>query len=332
MAVVRVPLPAGEALNEAEGDGPLTLAGFGSYFAGGRLVTVAGEAPRPIRFSAQAGIEHDPNGTFHIEQAYVQHFTPAGPARVPLVLVHGGCLTGAMWETTPDGRPGWLDRFLRAGHPVHVVDGVERGRAGWCALPGVWPDPPLMRSAGQMWELYRLGRPDGFATRTPFPGQQFPVTALHALLQQHVPRWFSTVPAAVDALVAVLERTGPAVVVSHSNGGLIALQAAWRRPELAAGLVCVEPSGFPDGPVPAGIRGVPVLLVMGDYLAETPLWAGLSDAAAAFAARLAGAGARVADWRLPERGMAGNSHLPMMDRNSDAVAWAVLGWIKAEVG
>ena len=49
-----------------------------------------------------------------------------------VVFMHGGGLSGSMWETTPDGRPGWSRLFLEAGHPVYVIDGVERGRAGWC--------------------------------------------------------------------------------------------------------------------------------------------------------------------------------------------------------
>jgi pimeloyl-ACP methyl ester carboxylesterase len=309
---------------------PLSLAAFGSYFAGGRRVSVVGQPSRAIRFSAQAALEHDPNGTYWVEQAYVQFFTPSGAAgRPPVVLVHGGCLTGAMWETTPDGRPGWLDRFLRAGFPVHVVDGVERGRAGWCALPGIWPELPVARSAEEMWTLYRLGPAEGYAGRQAFGGQRHPVAALDTLLQQHVPRWFSTIPAAADALVAILERIGPAVLVSHSNGGLIAFEAAWRRPDLVAAVVSVEPSGFPDRAPDASLARVPFLFVMGDYLDATPLWRGLSAAMASLAGRLRDCGAAVTDWRLPELGIFGNSHMPMMDDNSDELVARVIGWLNA---
>ncbi|MBN8926149.1 MAG: hypothetical protein BGO51_12425 [Rhodospirillales bacterium 69-11] len=306
----------------------LRLARRGSFFAGGRRVTVAGEPTREIRFSAQAAIEHDPNGTFHVEQAYVQSFVPEDAGtRPPLVLVHGGCLTGAMWETTPDGRAGWLEHFLRAGYPVHVVDGVERGRAGWCALPGIWPDSPVARSAEEIWSLYRIG-PAGSAD--PFPGQRFPLAGLGTLLMQHVPRWFSTIPAASDTLAAVLERTGPAVVVSHSNGGLISLEATWRRPDLVAGLVCIEPSGFPERPPPP-LPGLPVLTVLGDFLDATPLWRGLSAAADQADRRLRDAGAAAELWRLPEQGVRGNTHMPMMDDNAAEIADRIVAWIGARV-
>jgi hypothetical protein len=52
-------------------------------------------------------------------------------------------MTGACWEATPDGRPGWLTVFLRARLPVDVLDNVERGRAGWCCLPDVWDGEPV---------------------------------------------------------------------------------------------------------------------------------------------------------------------------------------------
>lgn len=320
MAAVGIEVSAGEALT-------VRLARIGSFFAGGRRIKVEGEPPRQIRFSAQAEIEHDPNGTFHIEQAYVQSFLPEGAgSRPPLVLIHGGCLTGAMWETTPDGRAGWLELFLRAGYPVHVMDGVERGRAGWCALPGVWPEAPVARSAEEMWSLYRIG-PSG--STTPFPGQRFPVETFPTLLMQHVPRWFSTIPTASKTLVAVLERLGPAVLVSHSNGGLIALEAAWQRPDLVAGLVCIEPSGFPERPPPR-VPGAPALTVLGDFLDATPLWRNLSAAMDRLDGLLKRAGARAELWRLPDRRVRGNSHMLMMDDNSAEIAAEIISWLTAE--
>jgi pimeloyl-ACP methyl ester carboxylesterase len=46
----------------------------------------------------------------------------------------------------------------------------------------------------------------------------------------------------IDDLVAVLEAVGPAVVVGHSWGGLLAQLATWARPELVRGLVLLDPS------------------------------------------------------------------------------------------
>lgn len=53
----------------------------------------------------------------HITQAY------------PVVLVHGGTLQGTEWLDTPDGRPGWAQRFLEAGFVVFRVDRPGHGRS-----------------------------------------------------------------------------------------------------------------------------------------------------------------------------------------------------------
>lgn len=36
-------------------------------------------------------------------------------------MIHGMTLTGKTRETTPDGRMGWDEHFVRKGHPVYVV-------------------------------------------------------------------------------------------------------------------------------------------------------------------------------------------------------------------
>ncbi|MEC7574984.1 MAG: hypothetical protein VX973_08865, partial [Pseudomonadota bacterium] len=103
---------------------------------GGRRVLISGKPTEPLHFTGATSFENDPNGAYHIEQAYVQYFIPAERKHdLPVLLVHGGGMTGANWETTPDGRTGWLHRFLEAGFATYVIDNVERGRAGWCALP-----------------------------------------------------------------------------------------------------------------------------------------------------------------------------------------------------
>jgi hypothetical protein len=35
------------------------------------------------------------------------------------LLWHGGGLTGVTYETTPDGRDGWLNMFVRSGWDVY---------------------------------------------------------------------------------------------------------------------------------------------------------------------------------------------------------------------
>src|SRR5262249_29175779 len=80
---------------------------------------------------------------FMVEQMYVQYFLPRHrKGKLPLLMWHGGGLTGVTYETTPDGREGWLTLFVRKGWDVYVSDAVERGRAGF-ASPDVWPSEPI---------------------------------------------------------------------------------------------------------------------------------------------------------------------------------------------
>ncbi len=54
----------------------------------------------------------DPNGVYQVEQMYVQYFIPQNRrGALPLLMWHGGGLTGVTYETTPDGREGWLNYF-----------------------------------------------------------------------------------------------------------------------------------------------------------------------------------------------------------------------------
>ncbi|WP_445657936.1 hypothetical protein [Achromobacter sp. NCFB-sbj8-Ac1-l] len=323
-------MPAGQEINQTFSP-PLALADFGSFYAGGRQVRIDGRAPREIAFTRTASLPYDPNGLYHVEQAYVQYFIPAERRHpLPLVLLHGGGMTGAMWEQTPDGRPGWVQHFLRQGHAVYVVDNVERGRAGWTPFEEVWPEPPIVRNAEESWSLFRFGHASDYARRRAFDGQRFPVQAFDAFIRHAVPRWLGNNDAALAGFCAALERIGPCLVLAHSHGGEVACRALQARPDLVQGVIGIEPSGFSEAVAPASVAGKPFLFVYGDYLDATPLWTRLCQAGQAYAAQLAAHGAKVATWRLADMGIAGNSHMPMMDDNSDDIAARIGAWIRTE--
>lgn len=288
------------------------LKDFGSYTVGGRLHHVAEGTPETVQFTRDAAYAYDPRGHFAVEHTYVQYFVPEGVGDdPPVVLVHGGGLHGSTWETTPDGRPGWLHLLLARGHSVHVVDAVERGRAGFA--PGLWPGKPILRSLEEAWALFRFGPPEGFAQRAAFPGQQFPVEALETFAQRFVPRWLTTAPLHSAGLVAVLERTGPAIIICHSQGGETTFSALERRPDLVVAVLAVEPSAFPSDADP--FRACPLVIAMGDHLdvahhwrERARRWAELVDTA-----RTSGAKAWLLD--TAKEVAPGGSHMLMMDRH-----------------
>jgi hypothetical protein len=89
---------------------PLVIASQGSFFVGGESKTLS-PTPGP-------GISAD-GGEVTVNQMYVQYqIPPDGDRHVPVVMVHGCCLSSKTWETTPDGRMGWNEYFVRKGRPV----------------------------------------------------------------------------------------------------------------------------------------------------------------------------------------------------------------------
>lgn len=298
---------------------PLHIEAMGSFFAGGRTVVVEGEPSLSIEMSRDVpAYTFDPNGTYAIDHAYVSYLIPAGAGPVPIVFVHGGGMTGACWESTPDGRPGWLPDFLCAGWACYVVDSVGVGRSGWSGLPGLGYGEPIMRSEQECWTTFRIGPEEGYADRAGFPGSAFPVDALPALARQMAPRFTTTGELGVAALRAAVEEIGQCVLVGHSQGGGFAARVASALPGTVLATVLLEPHGLP-----AQAAG-PQLLVNGDNIERSEITAQLAP----LWARYAATGPRVDVMDLPSLGVHGNTHAMMADRNSETVSALIREWIE----
>ena len=186
---------------------------------------------------------------------YVRYMVPqGGDGNVPVVMVHGATLTGKSWETTPDGRMGWDEYFVRKGHPVYVPDQVGRGRSGFNQAvfndvrAGTTPPsnlPAWLRFSDEgVWPNFRFGLKAG----QPFSDSQFPLTALDELAKQGVPDSASGLPTPNPTLKALSDLAGQlngAVLMGHSQSGSFPLEAALLNPAVAKGLVLVEPGRCP---------------------------------------------------------------------------------------
>lgn len=315
--------------------GVLQVRDIGSMHVGGRSACLQGLPPQEICFSPGSPLVRiDPNGEFEIEQMYVQYVRLARPrAAFPLLLMHGGGLCGTMYETKPDGQPGWQRWFLQAGHDVFVADAVERGRASWARTPQFFQGDPVFRTKAEAWELFRIGADGSWAgavgASKAHGDTRFPARAFDQFMKQSMPRWAST-EAAVQAAYNTLAREhGPFVVITHSQGGNFAFAMALAHPDKVRAIVAVEPSGFPD---PAShdlarLAGIPHLLLWGDHLADSAVWRQVRPRVERYRAALVAAGVDVEDLDLPLMGITGNSHLPMMDTNSDDVAARIQAWM-----
>jgi pimeloyl-ACP methyl ester carboxylesterase len=317
------------------------LKAIGGFHIGGRMVDLDGLPTRRARITLN-GPEMDinPNGRFAVEQMYVQYTLLAEPRfPYPILMWHGGGQTGVTWEDTPDGRPGWQQRFLEAGFDVYCSDAVERGRASYAKSPEIFAGEPIFRSQQDAWAMFRFGPLDGFhpdqAKRVFFDGGQWPEKATDQYQKQVVGRWAGHEAITQAAYDALIEKVGPCVIVSHSQSGAFSYQAAINNPTKVKAVVATEPSSGPNASdqlvatmVAAGVQH---LTMWGDNFAGHDRWAIYRGNVEEHGARVASAGGRWDVMDLPKMGISGNSHFPMMDRNSDNLAQMVQDWLKENV-
>ena len=331
------------------GEGPITIASQGSFFVGGRPVTAAGQ------FDATAAPNPPTAGqTYWVDQMYVQYQIPVNARKYPLVFVHGGSGTGRVWETTPDGREGFQTIFLRRGFPVYIVDFPRRGRAGYPSFGGPFGQLDanqqiVANRTGQAgrefaWSRWRLGPkyPDVF------PVQAFPMNAVDSFLQHLVPTVSDDREIISGALIKLLDKIGPAVLVTHSQSGLFGWLAGARSPNVK-GIVSYEPgfvfeksvlpppillfkgtqpSGTPITPAEfAKLATVPLQVVYGDNIPKQPIPDLIADGRRAqvvtsvmFTDALNKHGGQASVLHLPDAGLRGNSHFMFSDLNNVQVA------------
>lgn len=326
-------LAAGVATAQAQ-QAPLQIREIGSLHVGGRIAELSGLPEQEIVFSPGAPpLRINPNGQFQVEQMYAQYVRLQDPrARFPLILAHGGGLTGATYETTPDGRPGWQMFFLRAGHDVFVTDAMERGRSGWARFPQILAGEPVFRTMGEGWGIFRIGEASGWnpdpAQRRAFPETRFPVAAWNQFMKQGVPRWVTTdrqIQAAYDALV---QQVCPCVIVVHSQGGNFGFTAALNAPDKVRAVIAVEPSGAPPASADAAVvKGIPHLVVWGDFIGGNAFWERIRPNIERWQGQIRAAGGTADTLDMPAEGVRGNSHMIMMDTNSDDVAARIQRWM-----
>src|SRR5215470_4158767 len=109
----------------------LILADQGSFFVGGESKRLPPTPPAPSDPPVVQRLAADP-GEITVNQMYVQYQVPQQAGlHVPVVMVHGCCLSSKTWETTTDGRMGWSEYFVRKGRAVHLADQVSRARSGF---------------------------------------------------------------------------------------------------------------------------------------------------------------------------------------------------------
>jgi pimeloyl-ACP methyl ester carboxylesterase len=328
MIVLAAALAAGAAW--AQTKEPVALRDMGSFHIGGRIIDISGQPIKEVVFTpGSVPAKMDPNGKYQVEQMYVQYFLPQNrKGKLPLLLWHGGGLTGVTYETKPDGGEGWLTYFIRKGWDTYISDAVERGRAGWT---NTFKDEPVFLPLGDPWERFRIGPPgswnDDRAKRTTYPGVQFPIEAYGQFMKQGVPRWLTTDDQIIAAYIELVDKVCPCVVLVHSQSGAFGYKVLEARPEKVKALVAVEPTVGGDREKVQSIKTTPILVLYGDNARDHPRWSKIRQGGVDYAAVLKSAGGSIDVVDLPDVGIKGNSHMVMMDKNSNVVADLIQKWL-----
>jgi hypothetical protein len=315
---------------------PLMIQEQGSFMAGGTVITNPGTYDATNRSPA--------GQTLHGDHAYVFYQVPVRARKLPIVLWHGFGQFSKTWETTPDGREGFQNIFLRRRFPVYVIDQPRRGRAGRSTLPGtITPKPDEQDWFG----TFRLGIWPDF-----FPGVQFSrePEALNQYFRQITPDT-GPLDSALnsEAVTALFKRIGPGILVTHSHAGGMGWRVAVKISHVRA-IVSYEPGSgfvFPEGDVPppmpsAGgelqavgvplsefmaLTKIPIIIFYGDNIPAQPT---VNPGQDGWRVRLAMArlwrdavnrrGGDVTVVHLPEIGIRGNTHFPFSDLNNPQIA------------
>ena len=324
-------------------EGALVIARQGMFSSGGTVTEpVEGEFDETTNWLdlTRAG------NTAHVDHANVFYQIPANGNGNPIVYLHGYGQSRMGWMTTPDGREGWSDIFLKNGHSAFLVDQPRRGEAGSTAAMtadniDTWSEDSKEYMPGdQAWYThFRIGR----VAPERYEGSQFPEgeEAQNQFFRQMTPNTGSY-DEAVDAAALgevmndVYEMTGDkAIYITHSQGGRV----GWSTPmEHVSAIVAIEPGGTPE----IGSENyqklldaeIPIVIYFGDYIDNGPqdiqstgFWKEVKDAAFEFAEAYNADGGDCTVVDLPKEGITGNSHFMFQEMNNQEIAEHIESWL-----
>lgn len=323
---------------------PLVIQKQGSFAVGGTVITNPGifDPYKPT-----------PEGqTFRGDHAYVFYQVPVKARKYPLVMWHGIGQFSKTFETTPDGREGYQNIFLRNNYSVYLIDQPRRGNAGRSTVTATINPIP---DEQQWFDVFRVGVWPNY-----FDGVQFArdTETLNQYFRSMTPSIGAIdIEVNTDAVSSLFTKIGEGILVTHSHSGGMGWKTAVKNSNIKA-IVSYEPGSgflFPEGELPAPIASsagsleaigitmkdfmlltkIPIVIYYGDNIPENP---SPNPGADGWRARLAMArkwgdtvnkyGGDVTVVHLPEVGLKGNTHFPFSDLNNIQVANLMNKWLK----
>ena len=284
--------------------------------------------------------------TAHVDHANTFYQIPAGGNGNPIVFLHGYGQSRTGWQSTPDGREGWSDIFLKKGYSVFFVDQPRRGAAGSTVemtKDALDADGTLYKPGEQAWYThFRIGRvapgryegsqfPEGKDAQTQFFCQMTPNTG------SYDEKLFGGALSSVLADVKHLTNK-KSIYITHSQGGRVGWQT---DAENIAAIVAVEPGGAPelgsDEYKKFLAAKTPMLFLFGDYIDNGPqdimstgFWQAVLKQCRDFAAQYVKDGGDAKVIYLPEHNIHGNSHFMFQEMNNKEIADLITEWLNSK--
>src|SRR5215472_2578043 len=196
----------------------------------------------------------EPGKHFMQGQIFVEVLAPKVERRpYPLVLIHGAAQTATNWMGTPDGREGWAEFFVEQGYVVYMIDQPMRGRSAYHPADGATRMFTAENEQFQFTAIESDGTWPGRDKHTQWPGNSankgkqgdpifdgFSATQVETVVSNE-----ETQQRNRDAGAALLDKIGPAILLTHSQSGPFGWLIADARPQLVKAIIAVEPSGPP---------------------------------------------------------------------------------------
>jgi pimeloyl-ACP methyl ester carboxylesterase len=316
--------------------GELALKEQGAFSAGGTVISSEGSFDPHIPFFQPQGGQ-----TRHGDHADVFYQIPQNVNPYAMVFLHGAGQSRRTWQTTPDGREGFQNIFLKKGYSVYLVDQPRRGDAGQStgsASIDAAPDD-------QVWfTQFRIGLWPEFYEGVQFPRDE---KSLDQFFRQMTPNTGDFDDEIIsDAMAAVFDKSGPGILFTHSQGGGPGWQTAIKSGNVQA-IVALEPAGFPlprsdSDENPQGLSmddfmkltKIPIIIYFGDNIPKNEsgifaqnFWRMVLNGAEEWADTINRYGGDVTVVHLPETGITGNTHFIMSDLNNHVIAEHIAHWL-----
>ncbi|KAL4945139.1 hypothetical protein BDV06DRAFT_231826 [Aspergillus oleicola] len=188
---------------------------------------------------------------FH-NQMYVEKLSPQGGSTqaYPIVILHGGAQTGTNFLNKPDGGRGWASWFLEQGYEVYIADRTMTARSPTLPEDGYSEEVFSAEFIAQRFtnvQDYPLWPQAKLHSQWPGTGERGDAIfdTYYASNVQSISDSLAQEQTMKAAGEALLDKIGPVVLITHSQGGLYGWSWADSRPELIKALIQIEPKGPP---------------------------------------------------------------------------------------